>query len=72
MIFGKTKKEVKKSIMRIKKPLTPKDFSRIKKQKNIDKELRIARATTGHERQVHLDRAEKLQSRYKSFNPFSR
>ena len=39
--------------------------SQIIKQKNVDKHLRIAMATTGHERLVHIEKAEKLIERYK-------
>jgi hypothetical protein len=38
--------------------------SAIKKQKNIEKHLRIAKATKGHEQQVHINKVIKLSQRY--------
>lgn len=32
--------------------------------KNVQKHLRIARATTGHEKEVHLAKAKKLSKKY--------
>jgi len=34
------------------------------KTRNVNKHLRIAKATTGHEQEVHLAKAEKLTKRY--------
>jgi hypothetical protein len=33
--------------------------------RNFNKHLRIARATTGHEREVHLAKLDKLMKKYK-------
>ena len=35
-----------------------------KKRANVAKELRLAHATTGSEKQKHLERADKLLTRY--------
>lgn len=42
----------------------PKKIVSDKKRKNVERELRIARATTGSEKQKHLERADKLLTRY--------
>ena len=34
------------------------------KNKNVEKHLRIANNTSGHEKEVHLNKANKLQSKY--------
>lgn len=39
-------------------------YNPTKKERNIDKHLRIAKATKGHEREVHINKAEKLKVKY--------
>lgn len=41
-------------------------YKAIRRQKNVNKHLRIARATTGHESRVHMQRAETLLSKYEA------
>jgi len=38
------------------------------KNKNIQKHLRIAEATTGHQKEVHLQKAERLVEKYSVTN----
>lgn len=45
--------------------LSPMQHSQMVCHNNVAKHLRIANATTGHEKEVHLEKAKKLQSRYK-------
>ena len=44
--------------------LTPQQNSELMKYKNVAKQLRIAKATQGSEKQGHLERADKLLTRY--------
>ena len=48
----------------MKKKLSPQQQSEAKKYKNVAKHLRIARATKGDEKQGHLEKADKLLTRY--------
>lgn len=41
-------------------------YQAIRRQKNVNKHLRLARATTGHESRVHMQKAETLLSKYES------
>lgn len=41
-------------------------YQAIRRQKNVNKHLRIARATTGHESRVHMQKAETLLSKYEA------
>jgi len=36
-----------------------------KRASNVNKHIRIARATTGHEQEVHVRKAQKLIDRYR-------
>ncbi len=47
------------------------NHSRNARIRNVRKHLRIASRTVGHEREVHLTRAEKLITRYR-FTPLDR
>ena len=49
---------------RIKKRITPKEQSIIRKVKNVQKHLNIAKATHGHESNVHVEKAGKLIKKY--------
>lgn len=44
--------------------LTPQQNSELMKYKNVERLLRIAKATKGSEKQGHLERADKLLIRY--------
>lgn len=41
-------------------------YQAIRRQKNVNKHLRIARATTGDESRKHFQEAERLLSRYEA------
>lgn len=44
--------------------ISPQQHSMNKKKSNVAKHLRIAQATKGEERQKHLERADKLLTKY--------
>lgn len=49
-------------------PSSSKTFGRVHSQRkrlaNVNKHIRIANATSGHEREVHVEKARKLAKRY--------
>ena len=48
----------------IKKQITKKQQSTLKKVSNVQKHLTIAKATSGYESQVHIEKAGKLIKKY--------
>lgn len=53
-----------KKTIEIPKIRVPVNYVSPKKKANIEKHLRIARATSGEEKQKHLEIADKLLTRY--------